>query len=370
MKHCTVLGRRFFPAGVPVLDEKRNDGCSGNCKEKAENGVKEVREAYTDEHGSDDGDGREAHCSFHDERNEEIVLAPLDDVVDTHKNDSPEEAFLGESNQDGGDCGNERADVGDEFREACKHRKGESVRHSEDFEGEEGQESDAEAEEELSARPLSNFPVDRLDFSIDVRAIVRRKEAAEPEAYALFFALDEEGEDEDHNHADEEIHNGTCDACGKDDGALRGDREILAEALKCIGEFIDGEVLEHALCEGREPEVEGFREEGEGNLWMAEEGIHFQTHEERDLLQLGSQDRNEGGEEEQEDEEGEEVVEEHGEAPRYVVGFHPTDTRIDDRGEEECEEDEEELVVDHEEEPCSQGDCKDDAGGLHDALEG
>lgn len=66
----------------PVFEEESDHGGQGNSEDDTENWMYDSGEADAKEHCKDDGNGRQTYCPFHNERDEEVILAPLDDVVD------------------------------------------------------------------------------------------------------------------------------------------------------------------------------------------------------------------------------------------------------------------------------------------------
>ena len=324
----------------------------------------DIGEADADEHGKDDGNGGEAYSALHDEGDEHVVLAPLDDVVDACDDESPHESLLCQSDENSGYCSDEGADVWNKLREGSKSSKGHRVGHTKDDKCDENERADGETKEELAAGPLCDLEVNRFGLAIHVRTILEGKESPEPPHEALFFQLDEESHDEDNDRIHNKTQDRSCDARGKAHRALGYRRKVLSQLFEIADELIDGEILESRLSESGQSLIHGICKKGNGDERIREEGIHFETDENGDLLQLGSNDGDEGKEEEEEEEESEEVMDEDDETTGNSHMLHSVDSGIDDDGDKNGEKDKDNLVADLNDKPRTDDDCKDGKSAL------
>ena len=165
-----------------------------------------IRKADAYHHGKDDGNGGEADSPPHNQRNEEVVFTPLNNVVDADENESPDESSLCQSYEHCWYGGYERTHCRDEFTEAREYCERECIWHAQNKEGCECEEENTEAEHELAPGPLGDFSVHRFRFPRGVQAVSVREEAQEPSDEFFFLQLHEEGEDKYDDQAHKEIH--------------------------------------------------------------------------------------------------------------------------------------------------------------------
>ncbi len=85
---------------APVLQEDGKNGSHRNAQDNSQNGVDDTGEADGDEHREDGCRGGEAHRALHDQRNQQVIFAPLNDVVDESHHESPEESILCDADED------------------------------------------------------------------------------------------------------------------------------------------------------------------------------------------------------------------------------------------------------------------------------
>ena len=116
----------------------------------------------------------------------------------------------------GGDGGDEDADDGDELRETREDGKRERVGHAQDDECQVHEDGDGQAEEQLSARPLRQFPVDQFGLVVHVQADVPGEEAAHPGDDPFLLHLQKECQDENDDEVEEEVEHRSRNPCGEE----------------------------------------------------------------------------------------------------------------------------------------------------------
>src|SRR3989344_5158405 len=350
-------------APVPViLYEDAEDGGNGNSEEDSKNRMNRFREADSDKHCEDDGDGRKPDRSSHDQRNKEIILAPLNAIVHHAHDECGEEPELRQCDEDRGIRRDDRPDHRKELGKERKNCKSERVGHAQKRESNEDEKPDGEGEHDLPADPLCKFYVNRLRFAIRIPPETVGQEYANPPENVLFFELKKETEHENKNEPDHKLHHRSRHSHNKDNGSAGSLRKILSEFLYALQKSACIDIGKNVPQEPRKIGIDIIADEGDMEGGISKEDIDAFSEPHRHLLNLFGNNRNERYDKEEEKCECNQIDKKHREPARDPPPLQCAHCRINDDREEHRKKQEEKLIAQvitqiHGEEDCQNGEC-------------
>src|SRR3989344_3806424 len=188
---------------------------------------------------------------MHDERNQKIILAPLNTVVHHSNNERREKTKLRHRNEDRWNSSNNWAHDRNEFCKECQHRERECIGHLQNRECNKDKKPNREREDNLSAYPQSQFCVNCFRFGIGIPAETVWEKNPCPSQNPLLLNLEEEAENEDEDELYDKLHHGSRNIHDEENRAFCRIRKLLSKLLHTLedstGVEISEELPEHSI---------------------------------------------------------------------------------------------------------------------------